>query len=97
MTQVSSKLLKYLQSENSKTGKVDFSITEIFVSSGIDFGGTEMIARALDELENSKIVEKTGYIGGSYRLLSYFFVPYYILGISSFSPLFFCVYVAIVS
>lgn len=70
MTQVSSKLLKYLQSENSKTGKVNFSITEIFTSSGIDFSGVEMIERAFNELEEENLVEKTGYIGGSYRLNS---------------------------
>lgn len=62
MTQYESKLLHYLQLENSKSGKCDFALAEVLTNIG-DFGSIDMLKRAFDGLETNGYVEKTQYIG----------------------------------
>jgi hypothetical protein len=67
MTQTSLKLLEYMNSK--PPGKI-FTPQSVFLESGIDFGGQELIARAFDELECAgKVEQGNAYTGGrSYHL-----------------------------
>lgn len=64
MSQYSSKLLKYLQSEYSKTGKTNFSYPDMLNC----IGDTQMLDRAISLLEDDKAIRNTGYVN-SFELL----------------------------
>lgn len=51
MTQVSEKLLEYMQFEYESQGTTRFTAQGIFLESNIDFGGIDAITRAATELE----------------------------------------------
>lgn len=67
MTQVSQKLLNYLR----LCPKQDFTAQSVFLESGIDFGGVDLIERAFDELVSDGEVEvgSTYITGRSYHLI----------------------------
>lgn len=68
MTQISAKLLDYL---NTKPKDTVFTPTSVFLESGIDFGGQNIITHAFEELERDGLIErgKTYLSEASYYLL----------------------------
>ena len=68
MTQYANKLLSYIQSENRSNGKTLFSVQSVFLESGIDFGGMDMIERAVNELVDNNYVIKRKSIGNDFEL-----------------------------